>query len=82
MCQRGLKHTVVIQPNYTAWGVGMRGDIRMQLTFFIGQEIKCPGQSICLNHACIFTACLREKFALMLLQLALMKESGGGDRFR
>lgn len=50
-----LKHTVVIQPNCAAWG---GGNIRMQLTFFIGQKIKCPGQSIYLNHASVFTACL------------------------
>lgn len=32
----------------------------MQLTFFIGQKIKCPGRSIYLNHASVFAACLSE----------------------
>lgn len=32
----------------------------MQLTFFIGQKIKCPGQSIYLNHASILLLVLEK----------------------
>lgn len=51
------------------------GDIRMQLTFFIGQEIKCPGWPIYLNHGSsvfFFVFFLqrlsKRELALMLLQ--------------
>ena len=46
-----LKHTVVIQANYSEWDThthtqtrtDTHAHIRMQLTFFIRQKIKCPG---------------------------------------
>lgn len=47
----------------------------MQLTFFIGQKIKCPGQSIYLNHTGVFSCLSKRKLTLMLLQPALMKET-------
>lgn len=59
----------------------MGGNIRMQLTFFIGQKIKCPGRSIYLNHAGVCAACFKCELGPDAAPIS-PDERDGGDHFR